>query len=111
MPMGYIQLFPGFESIPIVIIAGSTNISIVNFNEDYMEPFIYCDYTSAFGQPAFFFKKEDFGMSIHFSLKRYIDNKHVRYNWVRMPLKSDFMDILKRYERLPLTKTEEALAI
>ena len=50
-------------------------------------------------------------MSINFPLRRYIDDTHVRYNWVRMPLKSDFMDTLKRYERLPLSNTEEALAM
>ena len=111
IPMGYIHLLPGFEHIPIVIVAGSTNFSIVNFSNGYMEPFIYCDYTSSFGQPAFFFKKEDFGMSITFPSKRHIDDTHVRYNWIRMPLKSDFMDILKRYERLPFTRTEEALAM
>ena len=40
IPMGYIHLLPGFEHIPIVIVAGSTNFSIVNFSDGYIEPFI-----------------------------------------------------------------------
>ena len=74
-----------------------------------MEPFILAENTSAFAQQAFFFKNEDFGMSIHFTQKRLIDKEHVRYNWVRMPFKPDFIEVLKRYSRLPFTKTEEAL--
>jgi len=42
-------------------------------------------------------------------VKRTIDTNNIRYNWVRMPFKPDFIDMMKRYARLPFTNTEEAL--
>ena len=54
---------------------------------------------------------EDYGLSIHFSIKRVIDEENVRLNWCMMPLKPDFIQILKRYSRLPFTNTQEALKL
>jgi hypothetical protein len=47
--MGYIELLPGFEHIPIFVIAGSDTINIVNLKDDHMEPLILAESTVAFG--------------------------------------------------------------
>ena len=49
IPMGYIELLPGFEHVPIVVIAGSDTINIVNLSDDHMEPLILAESTVAFG--------------------------------------------------------------
>ena len=91
--------------------AGATKISIINLNDQYIEPFIIAENSTAFSQPSFFFKEEDYGLSIHFTIKRTIDSDNVRLNWCRMPFKPDFIEILKRYSRLPFTNTQEALKL
>ena len=111
VPLGYLEIIPGFKDIPILLLAGASTISIINLNDQYHEPFIIAENTSAFAQQAFFFKKEDFGLSIYFTIKRTIDKDNIRLNLCRMPFKPDFLDILKRYTRLPFTNTEEALKI
>ena len=70
---------------------------IVNLNSEYIEPFMIAKSTVEFGQQAFFFKKEEFVLSMHFTEKRVIDREYVRYNWVRMPFKQDFIQVLEEF--------------
>ena len=107
--MGYIELIPGFEDVPLAVVSGSKCITLVNLRTKHSEPLIIINSTTAYGQQAFFFKKEDYGLSIHFSLKRIIENGNARHNWARMPLKPDFIETLKKHARLPFVNTNKSL--
>ena len=76
-------------------VSGYEGIAIVNLNEEHSEPLILINSTVAFGQQAFFFKKEPYGLSIHFAVRREIVEKSMeRHNWARMPFKPDFIKTL-----------------
>ena len=97
---------------PLFIVAGATTLSLVNLEDEHIEPLIDAESTVFFSMPAFFIKEEEHGgLSIHFTVKRTINESNVRYNWVRMPFKPDFMSIIQRYSRLPITRVEEALEL
>ena len=49
VPMGYLQLLPGFDNIPLIVIAGSDSINLLNLNDAHMEPLIIAESASAFG--------------------------------------------------------------
>ena len=110
-PMGYLQLIPGFEHIPLVVVSGVKSLVIVNMRDSYSEPLIVINSTSAFGQQAFFFKQEDWGgHSLHFSQRRIINETgYERHNWARMPFKPDFIAVLREHFRLPYTNTSHSL--
>ena len=50
VPLGQFELLPvsEFEDIPLLLLAGATNISIVNLNDQYIEPFIVAENSTAF---------------------------------------------------------------
>ena len=109
VPMGWIQLLPGFEKTPFIIVAGSHMMHLINLNNGYIEPFILVESTVAFGQQAFFFKRDKYVLSMHFTLHREIDLEHVRFNWIRMAFKPDFIEILEKFQRLPFSNPGQAL--
>ena len=113
LPIGNMCLLPiqEIEDTPLLLLAGADKISLINLNDQYIEPFIIAENPTAFSQPSFFFKVENFGLSLHFAIKRTINEQNIRLNWCRMPFKPDFLEILKRYSRLPFTNTQEALKL
>ena len=111
-PLGFIGQLPNEGGKPLFIIAGSDTLSLVNLDDGHMESLIEADNTVYFHQQAFFIKEEEHGgLSIHFTVKRTINETNVRYNWVRMPFKPDCMEILQRYSCLPITRYEDALEL
>jgi len=42
------------------------------------------------------------------TIKRVINESNVRYNWVKMPFKPDFIEAMNDYYCLPVTSTEDA---
>jgi len=79
MPLGYIRFLPGFEHVPIFVIAGSKNINLLSLNSKddksnkYMQPFINAVSAVGCGQPNFFFKVEEHDiLRIHFTIIRHI---------------------------------------
>lgn len=76
-----------------------------------MQPFINAVSAVGCGQPNFFFDEEEYGIvRIHFTINRQIvSESQVRLNWLSMPLKPDFTEVIQKYSRLPFTNTKEAL--
>ena len=110
-PYGYMGLLPKFGEIPLILVSGSKGLIIISPELEYHEPLILLNTSTAFGQPAFFFKDEEFGMSIIFTLVRMIENGNERHNCARMPFKQDFYDIMKEYKRLPPTSPYQGMEI
>ena len=59
---------PGFDEFkfPFVACCGRESITLVNLNEDYMGTLIKSRTASKRGQRAFFFRREAYGLSLHF---------------------------------------------
>ena len=103
-PYGYMGLLPKFsKKIPLILVSGSKGLIVVSPDLGYQEPLILLKTSTAFGQQAFFFKDEEFGMSIIFTLVRMIENGNERHNCARMPFKQDFYNIMSEFKRLPPT--------
>ena len=85
------------------MVSGSKGLILVSPDLGYQEPLILLETSTAFGQQAFFFKDEEFGMSIIFTLVRKIENGNERHNCARMPFKQDFYKIMSEFKRLPPT--------
>ena len=111
--MGYFEKLPGFdlETFPFVVASSTKGINLVNVKESYCEPLILCEQTTTDGQRAFFFTRESYGMSMHFTISRALDNRKMRLEWVRMAFKSDFIETLRQVGRLPVTNTAEAIKV
>ena len=95
--------------MPFVVVGGSEAIIFINPSIDYQETLILVKSQTAFGQQAYFFKQEDFGHSLIFSMQTGIDNGKERHNFVRMPLKQDFFKTLSKYARLPFTQAVQSV--
>ena len=93
------------------MVSGSKGLILVSPDLEYQEPLILVETSTAFGQQAFFFKKEKFGMSIIFTLVRKIENGKERHNCARMPFKKDFYDTMTEFKRLPPTSPDESMNI
>ena len=105
---GYLAPLPGFDvdTFPFVAYSGCTGISLVNLSESYMEQLVKYEPTCTLGQQAFFFKNEEYGMSLHFTTgSKKLENGNIRLNWVRMGFKKDFSDVLSLYGKLPHSDT------
>ena len=95
--MSYFEKLPGFDpaTFPFVVSSSSKSINLINVKEPYAEPLILCEQTTCHGQRAFFFTQESYGMSMHFTIGRALDNSKMRLEWVRMAFKSDFIETLR----------------
>ena len=110
--MGYFEKLPAFdpEAFPFVVSSSSKSINLINVKEPYAEPLILCEQTISHGQRAFFFTRESYGMSMHFTISKRLNDRVLRLQWVQMPLKTDFIDTLSMIGRLPAkNQTEELL--
>ena len=50
---------------------------------------------SARGQVEFFIVREDYGISLHLTFGRTLDNGTLRLEWARMPFKKDVLRLLR----------------
>ena len=109
--MGYMWVLPGFdpEHFPFVAISGDKSIDIVNMNLGYSDPLVIAEQTCTWGQQAFFFKREHEGLSLNFTIGRKLDNGGTRLEWIRLPLKSDFMRTLARVGYMPSSDTQRSI--
>ena len=112
---GHLAPLPGFDPVnfPFIAQACDRSINLINLKEASSESLISAETTCLRGQPAFFFKKEQYGMSLNFTHKTQVDTKndHIRLNWTRMALKPDFAATLQRVGGLPLSKKEDIIEL
>lgn len=76
-----------------------------------MEAFIQTGTTCCGTQQPFFFKKEEKGMTLHYSSVEQSSDDMKYLNWVQMKLKPDFKKMLKKLGCLPITNLEEIVQI
>ena len=60
-------------------------------------------------QAAFFFKKEDYGFSMHFSTKELTDENLEQQKWHMLPFKEDFRETVRMCGRLPMSALKKKL--
>ena len=72
---GHLAPLPGFhmETFPFVAQAGEQSIHLINLREATSEPLIIAETSCLRGQPAFFFKTEQYGMSLNFTHRTEVD--------------------------------------
>lgn len=76
-----------------------------------MEAFIETETTCWGQQQPFFFKKEEKGMTLHYSSAEQSSDERKYLTWVQMKLKPDFKKMLKKLGCLPITNLEEIVEI
>ena len=105
--MGYFWILPNFDpdEFPFMACSGDSAINLINIKEKTCEPLIICEQTCTWGQQAFFFTEEDKDISLHFTMGSKMDTGNVRLEWVRMPLKSDLIKIIKKLGSPPTSDT------
>ena len=74
-----VHLLPGFneEKFPFVAWSRKNNISLVNIGSTktaYIDPLVEFDTSCRNPQQAFFFREEEYGMSLHFTDHRKVPN-------------------------------------
>lgn len=99
------------ETFPFVACSGTRSINLINVNTDYMEAFIETETTCWGQQQPFFFKKEEKGMTLHYSSAEQSSDERKYLTWVQMKLKPDFKKMLKKLGCLPITNLEEIVEI
>ena len=67
----YLAPFPNFDmkDFPFLVCSGSESYSLINVRDYKMQNLINASCANVRGQQAFFFKKEEFGYSLHFTTK------------------------------------------
>ena len=109
----FMQPLPDFheETFPFVACSGSSYINLINVNTDYMEPIVETE-TSCWGQQQpFFFKKEEKGMTLHYSSVELLPNNRKSLKWVQMKLQPDFKKTLKKLGCMPVRSMDEIVKI
>lgn len=84
--------------------SGYEHFSLINVLKCKTQVFILASSPCIGPQQAFFFKEEKYGFSIHFSTCELTDENVQYHKWHMLPLKADFMDSLRMYGKLPVTK-------
>lgn len=90
------------KDLNFIALAREDYIYLINIDNGYIEPIVKLDdRIGTYGQQrSIFFKKENFGVSLFFSTKRYLEET-TRVNSFRMTYKQDFFDNLIEFKRLP----------
>ena len=106
-------MLPGFHEIhfPFIVLQRKSGISIVNLRQSYMELLVEYATGCTDPQPAFFFKEEEYGMSLHFTAPRDLENGQTRMKWIQMRFAWEFYETLKTYGQLPISNIQQALKL
>ena len=82
------------ETFPFIVVSGRESFNLVNLKERRMQMLIAAPSKTHGPQEAFFFKKEDYGFTMHFCTKERTSENKDLHNWHCMPFKSDFIERL-----------------
>ena len=112
-----IAVLPGFHAntFPFIACSSHTGIFLVNLNRQHNEKLLKAKIETRSPSKSFFFQKEEFkencGMTLHLTAHRDIESDPTseQLNWVKMDLKSDFEQILKKYQTIPKVNIEDWL--
>ena len=94
---------PGFdeEGFPFVAWARKNSIALINMGKaSWLDPLVEFETSCRNPQQAFFFRKEAYGMSIHFTDHRKVPNGQTRMKWVQMRFPREFAETLSAKGRL-----------
>ena len=107
-------VLPGFDEVnfPFAAWARKNNISLVNIGENasYLDPLVEFDTPCRHPQQAFFFRKEDYGTSLHFTDHRRVPNGQTRMTWVQMRFTREFSKTLSEKGRF-VSSLRDGLAL
>lgn len=109
-----INTFPGFdeEEFPFLATSGESTYNLVNVKTGHMEVLIRAATSALHAQPSCFFTRDSANtITMHFPTTRTTEENMTRQNWHIMKFKSDFVDTLTTYGRLPLRTPEEGLKL
>ena len=96
---------PGFDpqDFPFIVCSGWMTFNIINVRDMTMEPLIefFGKNNRGLSQEGGFFMKEKFGFSMYFDTTDTTDSGQKVLSWYSMAFREDFIDILKKYGRVP----------
>ena len=103
MSQNYLHRHPEFDIVkfPFVVVSGLEHFSLVNVKDFFAQEFIASSCNMHRGSRAFFFKKEKYGQSFHFSSFELAASNVVHHKWHEMQLKHDYFEKLRQYGLLP----------
>ena len=102
--VNFISALPGFheQQFPFLVTTSTKDVNLLNISNSYSEQLVDA------GATSLFFDTPDAteGFTMHFATGDNVDVNHIWLGWVRMRFKSDFIDVLNRVGRLPLSQTK-----
>ena len=103
MSQNYLHRHPQFDIVkfPFIVVSGLEHYSLVNVKDFFAQEFIISSSNTNRGQRSFFFKKEKYGYSFHFSSFELAASNVVHHKWHEMQLKNDYFEKLEQYGLLP----------
>ena len=86
MDQNYIRRHPNFNIVkfPFLIVSGLEHYSLVNVKEFFAQEFIVSTSNNYRGQQSFFFRKEKYGYSFHFTSTEIAYSNAVHHKWHEM---------------------------
>ena len=101
----WIRPIPGFdeEYYPFLVCSGRESFNLINVKDADMEKLINASCINIRCQPAFFFKEEDYGFSMHFATKDVSDENIEVHKWHMLPFKDDFRETVMTTGNLPVS--------
>ena len=102
-PVGCFCPLPGFDlgKFPFLVCQGSQAVTLINVGQPYAVDLILTGATCRYGQQAFYFSEEEDGCSLNFAVSRTRDATQLRFEWVKMPFRTDLLTVLRSASRLP----------
>ena len=97
MSQNYLHRHPQFDIVkfPFIVVSGLEHYSLVNVKDFFAQEFIISSSNTNRGQRSFFFKKEKYGYSFHFSSFELAASNVVHHKWHEMQLKNDYFEKLE----------------
>ena len=107
----WIRPIPGFdeEHYPFLVCSGRESLNLINVKNADSEKLIITSCINIRCQPAFFFKEEDYGFSMHFATKDMSDENIEIHKWHMLPFKDDFRETVMTTGNLPVSSLAKKL--